>query len=88
MNVSISCRTRSGKAGSDGAPGEAAALVLVLVMGLVALSGCAKPLFQDNGDRSQYDRYDRVRSIYADPYVFDAFGQRRPNLRARLLPKN
>lgn len=50
-------------------------------------AGCGKPLLSPDEPRSQFDRYDAVRNQYADQYVFDEWGRRRPNLRARLLPK-
>jgi len=54
---------------------------------LLALGGCAKPLLSPDEPRTQYDRYDAVRSQYAQQYVYDEWGKRKPNLRARLLPK-
>lgn len=56
----------------------------VLMLGLGA---CSKPLFPAGQPRTQYDRYDLVRNQYAPQYVTDEFGRQRPNLRARLLPK-
>lgn len=50
--------------------------------------GCAsKPLLSPEYERSQFDRYDRVRDQYAAQYVFDEFGRRRPNLSGRLMPR-
>jgi len=54
---------------------------------VVATTGCAKPLLSPREERTQYDRYDRIRNQYADQYVFDEFGQRRPNLRERLISR-
>lgn len=66
-----------------------AAAGLVLSVGLVGfLSGCSKPLLSPTDIRSQYDRYDRARNQYASQYIEDEFGQRQPNLRARLAPKH
>lgn len=57
--------------------------------GLLAclVGGCSRPLLSPKEDRSPFDRYDAVRSQHAPQYVEDAFGQRQPNLRARLEPK-
>lgn len=49
--------------------------------------GCTKPLLSPDATRSQYDRYDAVRSQYASQYTEDEFGRRRPNLKGRLMPK-
>lgn len=46
-----------------------------------------KPLLSPDRERSQFDRYDRVRDQYAAQYVFDEFGRRRPNLSGRLLQR-
>jgi hypothetical protein len=62
------------------APGALGACVLLL-------SACSSPLLSPEQERSQYDRYDAVRSQYATQYKEDEFGARKPNLRARLLPK-
>lgn len=51
------------------------------------LGGCSKPLLAPTDVRSPFDRYDAVRSQYAQQYVEDKFGRRQPNLRARLAPK-
>ncbi len=63
-------------------------LGLLAVVGVSwALGGCAKPLLSPDEPRTQFDRYDAVRSQYATQYVYDEYGKRKPNLRARLLPK-
>lgn len=59
---------------------------LVLAAGFW-LAGCGKPLLSPLDERSQYDRYDRVRNKYAPQYVMDEFGREQPNLRGRLAPK-
>lgn len=66
------------------AAGQWGGLALVCLL----LSGCGKELFAGEPTRSQYDRYDRMQTQYAEPYVYDPFGARRPNLRARLLPRD
>lgn len=59
----------------------------VLAVG-VFVGGCQKELFANEDARTPFDSFDRRRSQEAVPYVFDPFGQRRPNLRQRLLPKD
>jgi hypothetical protein len=56
-------------------------------LGGASLSGCNTTPFAPREPRTQYDRYDQVRNQLAEPYVFDEFGRRRPNLRGRLSPK-
>lgn len=64
------------------------ALSLAAVASLLSfVGGCAKPLLSPNEERSQYDRYDRVRNQYASQYMEDEYGRRQPNLRGRLGPK-
>lgn len=59
-----------------------------LLAGAASLAGgCSKPLFSESYNRTQFDRYDRVRNQYAPQYVEDEFGHRQPNLRGRLSPK-
>jgi hypothetical protein len=67
---------------------------LGLLLGLVLLSGglsggictgCQEQLFSPTEPRSQYDRFDAVRDRRADAYVEDEFGNKRPNLRGRLV---
>ena len=55
---------------------------------ILGVVGCAKPLFPANADRSQFDRYMRVRERSPAPYLEDEFGRRTPNLRGRLLSGN
>ena len=55
--------------------------------GAGALSGCTKPLFSPEEERSQFDRYDAIRAQRSAPYIEDEFGRRQPNLRGRLLTK-
>ncbi|MBX3364680.1 MAG: hypothetical protein KF866_07950 [Phycisphaeraceae bacterium] len=50
---------------------------------LTMLPSCQRQLF-DAPAMSQFERYDRWRDDYQDPYTYDAWGDRRPNLRARL----
>ncbi len=61
-----------------------------LLLGVVLFSGgicvgCQDQLFSPTEPRSQYDRFDAVRDRRADAYVEDEFGNKRPNLRGRLV---
>lgn len=55
---------------------------------LLALTACEAPLLSPDEPRSQFDRYDTVRNQHEEQYIFNEFGRRRPNLDARLNPKN
>lgn len=70
---------------ADRLPGAAGALLVLAC--IPCWSGCTKPLLSPDEPRSQYDRYDAVRNQYASQYTEDEYGRRRPNLRARLSPK-
>ncbi|MGQ0628505.1 MAG: hypothetical protein ACT4PL_10455 [Phycisphaerales bacterium] len=63
--------------------GGLSALALVMMVG----GGCARPLLSPEDERSPYDRYDALRNQYAQQYVEDEYGRQKPNLRARLSPK-
>ncbi|GAB4386113.1 MAG: hypothetical protein Kow0022_14260 [Phycisphaerales bacterium] len=54
---------------------------------LVGAAGCRAPLLVNGEERSQFDRYDRVRDQAPSPYFVDEYGRRRPNLRGRLLSR-
>ena len=56
---------------------------ILLVAGAVA--GCEDQLFPANEPRSQFDRFDAVRDRRAPATIEDEFGNKRPNLRGRLL---
>jgi hypothetical protein len=62
-------------------------LITLAPLALAALAGCRKPLLSPTDERTPYDRYDAIRNQAVDQYVFDEYGQRRPNLRERLLPR-
>lgn len=62
-------------------------LLCITALSVLASSGCSKPLLSPEDSRSQYDRYDRSRNQYSPQYVEDEFGDRTPNLRGRLAPK-
>lgn len=55
---------------------------------VVVLTGCADPILSDKEPRSQYDRYDAVRDQYAPQWVTNEYGEKRVNLRGRLLPRD
>lgn len=61
--------------------------LVLTVSAAVVLSGCERPLLMPDEERSPYHHYDEIRSQNAPPYVEDEFGHLRPNLRARLGPK-
>jgi hypothetical protein len=67
--------------------GRAAFILPAAALFSVAPAGCSTPLLSPDQPRSQYDRYDAVRAQHASQYKEDEFGQRKPNLRARLIPK-
>ncbi len=54
----------------------------------LAAGGCGKQLFSPEEDRSPFDRFDAMRNQQAPQVIEDEYGIKRPNLRARLLPKN
>ena len=53
----------------------------------VAATGCAKPLFPENAPRTQFEKFDSMRSGAAPAEEPDIFGRPQPALRARLTPK-
>lgn len=60
---------------------------LILGSLLCAASGCAKPLFPENAPRTQFEKFDAMRSGAAPKEEPDVFGTPQPALRARLAPK-
>jgi len=62
-----------------------AALSCVMIL---CLTGCAKPLFPEWEDRTQFDQYDRSRGQYVPEREWNMYGQSQPNLRSRLSQKN
>lgn len=74
-------------AGVHASPARAITAGLALAAAALVLNGCGKPLLAPNEERSQYDRFDAVRSQRAAPYLEDEYGRKRPNLRGRLLAK-
>jgi hypothetical protein len=62
--------------------------LFALMIASTLLTGCGKVLLSQKDERSQYDRYDRVRNDYAQQYVTDEYGRQLPNVRARLKPRD
>jgi len=60
-------------------------MILVGAGSLGVLCGCQDPLLSPNEPRSQYDRYDQIRNERVEQFVIDEYGQKKPNLRGRLL---
>lgn len=58
------------------------------LIGVSLLAACGQPLLSPSDERSQYDRYDRVRNKFAQQQIEDPFGRPEPNLRGRLTPRN
>jgi hypothetical protein len=70
---------------TDRVNARAASRLAFLALALT-LASCGKPLLSARDERSQYDRYDRVRNEFAPQYLEDPYGRRVPNLRSRLRP--
>ena len=71
-------------AGVNGA-GTGLALAVTGIAG--SAIGCAKPLFPENAPRTQFEKFDSMRSGAAPAEEPDIFGRPQPALRARLTPK-
>ena len=76
-------------AASHASPGRMP-LRLVAAAGTLLLLGCSlpacyEPVFREDEARSQYDRFDAVRDQRAPQYYYDEYGNRKPNIRGRLL---
>lgn len=54
---------------------------------LPAVAGCQKPLFPESAPRTQFEKFDTMRSGAAPKEEPDVFGTPQPALRARLTPK-
>jgi hypothetical protein len=63
------------------------ALGLAAIGAVVVLTstGCRRPVFSPNEDRSQYDRFDQARDTRTQTLIEDEFGRKVPNLRKRLV---
>jgi hypothetical protein len=57
-------------------------LTFVVAAGL--MTGCEKPLFPAELPRTQYERYDRLRSRYVPTEQVNRYGGSEPALRERL----
>lgn len=74
-------------------PAHAACLVARVARALAVTGiagsaiGCAKPLFPENAPRTQFEKFDSMRSGAAPAEEPDIFGRPQPALRARLTPK-
>lgn len=74
-------------------PAHAARAVARVAMAVAAIAaavgpvGCAKPLFPENAPRTQFEKFDSMRSGAAPAEEPDIFGRPQPALRARLTPK-
>lgn len=61
------------------------ATLLLAALSLGSVVGCSAPLLTPDEPRSQYDRNDMIRGRRAPSYVYDRYGDRKPNIRGRLL---
>lgn len=60
-------------------------LFAALATALGGLTACQQPLFDARDPRSQYDRADAARNTRPEQFVMDEYGNRRPNIRGRLI---
>lgn len=65
-----------------------AVAVAASVCMFTSATGCAKTLFYEDADRTQFDQYDRMRGTYAPKSETDIYGRTQPALRARLGQHN
>ena len=64
------------------------ALMAVSAAGaLLFVAGCTKPLFPESAPRTQFEKFDAMRTGAAPKDEPDVFGTPQPALRARLTPK-
>ena len=64
------------------------ALMAVSAAGaLLIAAGCTKPLFPESAPRTQFEKFDAMRTGAAPKDEPDVFGTPQPALRARLTPK-
>jgi len=66
-------------------PRRRLALCLVGLGATAAMSGCIRTPLTEDGNRSQFNRYDNSRFRSQPTYYEDEFGRKTPNLRGRLL---
>lgn len=60
--------------------------ILMAALGVLALPGCQKSPFSKELPRTPYERYQLLRGDAPPVYELDTYGNRRPALRARLVP--
>jgi len=64
------------------------ALMAACAVGAVLFAaGCTKPLFPESAPRTQFEKFDAMRTGAAPKDEPDVFGTPQPALRARLTPK-
>jgi hypothetical protein len=68
--------------------GRVACTAATAVAAALGLGACAKPLFPENAPRTQFEKFDSMRSGAAPAEEPDVFGRPQPALRARLTPKS
>jgi hypothetical protein len=59
----------------------------VIAAAAALAGGCNKPLFPENAPRTQFEKFDSMRSGASPTEEPDVFGTPQPALRARLTPK-
>ncbi|MBL8991615.1 MAG: hypothetical protein JNJ48_08560 [Phycisphaerae bacterium] len=60
---------------------------MAATVGMVLLTGCARPLLSPEEERTPFDRYDGIRNQYAPQQTENEYGRLKPNLKGRLAPK-
>jgi hypothetical protein len=58
-----------------------------LLVAAALAGGCTKPLFPENAPRTQFEKFDSMRSGASPTEEPDVFGTPQPALRSRLTPK-
>ncbi len=66
-------------------PARRAGCVLLASLMAMLPAGCHEPVLTPDEHRSQYDRFDAVRDQRAPSYYMNEYGQRKPNIRPRLV---
>jgi hypothetical protein len=78
-------RTHTPRSAREAVRGPRRAAICITLALLAALPACQKPLFDARDPRSQYDRADAARNTRPEQFVMDEYGNRRPNIRGRLI---
>jgi len=60
---------------------------VTIMLLLLPLAGCYRPLFDENLPRHQYETYDTARKGAVPTEEYDLFGNPQPTLRARLADR-